>query len=237
MNNRRLLPPMAAAIALSAVAAPSRAVLIEVTTPLGSFTMQTREDVAPNTVNNFLNYINDGDFEDSFIHRSIPGFIVQGGGFTWNTADGLNPVPTDAPINSEFGLSNTRGTVAMAQAGDDPNSATSGWFINTVDNDGTGGNGGHPLNNLDTLNGGFTVFAEVVSGMDVVDAIAALQILDASGGNPNNPFSDVPVNTNYQGPNIDPDEVITTSFAILPEPTSAALLALGGLALARRRRQ
>ena len=136
-------------------------------TSMGVIEIKLRPDVAPIHVENFLQYVNDGDYNNSFIHRSIAGFIVQGGGFTFiNQA--FNYVPVDPAIVNEFTLSNVRGTVAMAKVGSDPNSATSQWFINLADN----------ASNLDFQNGGFTVFGEVSVGMDVADAIAALPFVD-----------------------------------------------------------
>jgi peptidyl-prolyl cis-trans isomerase A (cyclophilin A) len=136
-------------------------------TSLGVIEIELRPDAAPGHVENFLNYVNDGDFDKSFVHRSVSGFIIQGGGFNYIDQT-FGFVPTDPPIQNEFGLSNTRGTVAMAKAGSDPNSATSQWFINLADNSA----------NLDLQNGGFTVFGVVVKGMDVADAIAALPIIN-----------------------------------------------------------
>lgn len=142
------------------------------------------DGVAPLTVANFLNYVNDGDYVNSFIHRSVPGFVVQGGGFTFdqtinngtfsndplinNFPGGLQPVPKDPPVLNEFGRSNLRGTIAMAKIGGDPNSATSEWFFNLADNSA----------NLDIQNGGFTVFGEVLNGMTVIDSIATQPIYD-----------------------------------------------------------
>ena len=132
---------------------------------------------APLTVDNFVNYVQDGDYTNSFIHRSVPGFVVQGGGFT--VPDGIigngsiQSIPTDAPVQNEFSLqrSNTRGTIAMAKVGNDPDSATSQWFFNLADN-----NDPNNPNSLDNQNGGFTVFGELRSDSDlaVVDAIATL---------------------------------------------------------------
>jgi cyclophilin family peptidyl-prolyl cis-trans isomerase len=134
---------------------------------MGDFDLELLEDTAPATVENFLNYVSDGDYVDMFFHRSVPGFVVQGGGFTFDAAQGQPvPVPTDPPIANEFNVSNTRGTVAMARLGGQPDSATSQWFVNLVDNTA-----------LDGVDGGFTVFARVLGdGMAVVDAIAALDI-------------------------------------------------------------
>lgn len=136
---------------------------VRLDTNMGVIEINLRPDVAPIHVENFLQYVNDGDYNNSFIHRSIAGFIVQGGGFSFiNQA--FNYVPVDPAIVNEFALSNIRGTVAMAKVGSDPDSATSQWFINLADN----------ASNLDFQNGGFTVFGEVIVGMDVADAIAAL---------------------------------------------------------------
>lgn len=100
---------------------------------------------------NFLKYVSDGDYVKSFIHRSVPGFVIQGGGFRLSASNSIESVPTDAPIVNEFGISNTYGTVSMAKLGGDPNSATSQWFISIGDNSA----------NLDNQNGGFAVFGRV----------------------------------------------------------------------------
>lgn len=156
-------------LACAAIAEPR--VLLE--TSMGDIEIDLHPDVAPGHVQNFLNYVNDGDYNNSFIHRSVSGFIIQGGGFSFNESL-FNYVPTDPPIENEFALSNVRGTVAMAKLGSDPDSATSQWFINLADNS----------LNLDQQNGGFTVFATVVEGMDVVDAIASLPVTGIIGLEP-----------------------------------------------------
>ena len=101
----------------------------------GTLLLEMLPNSAPNTVANFLNYVSDGDYQDSIIHRSVPGFVIQGGGFTTDSptltsTSQLSSVPTDGPVINEFDVSNTRGTVAMAKLGGDPNSATSQWFEN-----------------------------------------------------------------------------------------------------------
>lgn len=110
-------------------------------------------DRTPATRANFLNYVNGGDYVDSIIHRSVPGFVIQGGGFRFGTS-GLESVPTDPPVVNEFGVSNTLGTISMAKLGGDPNSATSQWFVSLGANSDT----------LDPQNGGFTVFGRVTKG-------------------------------------------------------------------------
>lgn len=173
--------------------------VVAVVTPLGSFRIELLAEQAPATVANFLQYVTDGDYVDSFIHRSVPGFVVQGGGFVF-TSDGVVDVPTDPPVVNEFGLSNLRGTVAMAKLGGDPDSATSGWFVNLADNSA----------NLDEQNGGFTVFGRVLGdGMSVVDAIAAAPIFNAGA-----PFDELPL-IDYTAP--DPvlkENVITTTLTL-----------------------
>ncbi len=157
------------------VMAAAKNVLIE--TPLGDIEIELLEADAPKTVANFLQYIETNRYDKSFIHRSAPGFVIQGGGFTY-VAGAPSGIPFFDPVENEFKVSNTRGTLAMAKLGGDPDSATSQWFINLEDN-----------TDLDTQNGGFTVFARVVgNGMEVADAIAALPRVDAGGV-----FSDLPV--------------------------------------------
>lgn len=128
-------------------------------TNMGEFCMKFLRDRAPNTVDNFVKYVERGSYDQTFIHRAVNGFVVQGGGYKLEPLG--EPIPDDGTIENEFGASNVRGTVAMAKLDGDPNSATTEWFINVGDNSST----------LDYTNGGFTVFAEIVRGMDVVDAI------------------------------------------------------------------
>jgi len=138
--------------------------IVRFDTSLGSFDVQLYDSDTPVTVQNFLNYVGDGDYIDSFFHRLASGFVLQGGGFIYKIeSDSFYLVPTDAPIVNEFLHSNVRGTIAMAKQGGDPNSATSQFFFNLADNSA----------NLDVQNGGFTVFGYVMGdGMQVVDRLA-----------------------------------------------------------------
>lgn len=139
-------------------------------------------DEAPQTVANFLAYLDAGRYAANFFHRSVPGFIIQNGGFFFLNDTTFDAVPTFDPVVNEPGLSNTRGTVAMAKLGGDPDSATSQWFINLADNSA----------NLDAQNGGFTVFARVLGdGMQVADAIAATPRYNASNVHP--AWTDIPL--------------------------------------------
>lgn len=140
-------------------------------TNVGNFCMELFAEATPLTVQNFINYITDGDYDGTIIHRSVPGFVIQGGGYTLSSSLSATSIPRDPAINNEFGISNTRATVAMAKVSGNPNSATSEWFINLVDNS----------DPLDSDNGGFTVFAEVFHGMEVVDFIADLPTVALSG--------------------------------------------------------
>lgn len=161
----------------------------------------------PITVTNFLAYVNAGRTAANFIHRSVPGFVIQGGGFAWNANGGVDAVPTFPAIQNEPGISNLRGTVAMAKLGNDPNSATSQWFINLADNSA----------NLDAQNGGFTVFARVLgSGMDVADEVAALPRYNAGS-----PFDTIPLK-DLTGNTILRVHTVETSIAIIPALTFTA---------------
>ncbi len=176
-------------------------------TNFGDIVIDLFPEVAPITVDNFIGYVEEGFYDGLVFHRVIPGFMLQSGAFD---ADLNKHEPTRDPIINEFGLSNVRGTIAMAKQGGDPDSATSQFFINLTDNSG-------PPPALDTQNGGFTVFGEVLTGMEVVDAIA--QVTTHS----TNDMDDVPV-----------DPVIITSATVIPEPATILLLGLGCLAFVRR---
>ena len=164
----------------------SQATTVRLVTSFGPIDITLYDTQAPLTVANFLKYVNSGAFDNSFFHRSMPGFIIQGGGYTWNnTTNGVAAVPPLAPVKNEFSSSrsNIRGTIAMAKLGGNPDSATSQWFINLADNS----------SNLDNQNGGFTVFGQVsVSGMQIADAIAALSTMNVCGTSAC-AFTDLPV--------------------------------------------
>ncbi len=141
--------------------------LVKLETTMGDIVIELNEQVAPVTVKNFLEYVGQGFYDGIIFHRVIPGFMIQGGGFTAE----MGRKQPHAPIQNEFHLSNLRGTIAMAKLGGNPNSATCQFFISLGDNS----------RNLDTQNGGFTVFGKVVEGMDVVDAIALVKTTTKMG--------------------------------------------------------
>ena len=143
--------------------------IVRVSTSLGDYSIELLDDIAPATVQNFLNYVNRNDYNGTYLHRVIDGFVVQGGAYRFQLSLGPIDVATDPPVINEFNVSNTRGTVAMATVPDDPDSATNQWFVNLVDNSA----------NLDNNNGGFTVFGNVLgSGMDILEAIDDLAIVN-----------------------------------------------------------
>lgn len=132
-------------------------------TDRGTIRIALDRDEAPATVENFLTYAREGFYDDTIFHRVIPDFMIQGGGMT----EDLERKETRDPIvnESDNGLSNARGTLAMART-NDPDSATSQFFINLTDNGRLDGQEGRP---------GYTVFGRVTDGMDVVDRIAAAE--------------------------------------------------------------
>ncbi|MCB9852884.1 MAG: peptidylprolyl isomerase [Phycisphaerales bacterium] len=138
--------------------------LVRLTTSLGDVVVQMVDD-APITTENFLQYVEDGFYDGTIFHRVVPDFVVQGGGFLPGM---IMQSGVRESIKNEFsaGRSNVRGTVAMAKLGGDPDSATSQFFFNLADNS----------SNLDNQNGGFTVFANVIEGLDVVDAISMVPL-------------------------------------------------------------
>jgi len=138
--------------------------MVRFETSLGDFLLELFPAEAPVTVENFLQYVDDGHFEGTVFHRVIPGFVIQGGGMT----EDMSQKATRAPIANEAtnGLRNLRGTLSMART-NDVNSATSQFFVNLVDN--------AFLDHQGPRNYGYAVFAKVVEGMDVVDKIAAVQ--------------------------------------------------------------
>ena len=149
--------------------------MIRFETSLGDFTIELFEKEAPESVANFTRYIDEGFFDGTIFHRIVPGFVIQGGGFT----EDMTQKKTKAPVKNEAdnGLKNKRGTLSMART-NDINSATSQFFVNLKDNDFLD----HSRGNF-----GYAVFAKVTEGMDVIDKIAAVATGRKKG------FDDVPI--------------------------------------------
>jgi peptidyl-prolyl cis-trans isomerase A (cyclophilin A) len=139
-------------------------------TTMGTFVIELAPKQAPKTVANFLEYVKAGHYDNTIFHRVIPGFMVQGGGFTSDMTEKSTRSPI--PLESQSGLKNERGTVAMARRAD-PNSATSQFFVNLVDN---------PRLDYPNPDGhGYAVFGKVVEGMDVIDRIKAVPTASVKG--------------------------------------------------------
>jgi peptidyl-prolyl cis-trans isomerase A (cyclophilin A) len=163
----------APAFAQSAAQAAHPSVLFK--TSDGDIRVELYPEKAPKTVANFLDYVKSGQYNGTIFHRVIPGFMIQGGGYTTSFAE--KPTRAPIPLESRNGLKNVTGAIAMARTGD-PNSATAQFFINTVDNA-----------NLDYPNpdgNGYAVFGKVTSGMDVVKKIEGTPTTSRG------PMSDVP---------------------------------------------
>ena len=203
---RRLL--LAFALTFALLPAHAQNTVVRVQTTQGPIDMALLAD-APLTVANFLAYVRAGQYTNVMVHRSVPQFVIQAGWYSWPLNSNLVPVDTSrGPVPNEFSpaRSNLRGTVAMAKVSGDPNSATSQWFVNMVDN-----------TFLDSSNGGFTVFARVTApGMAAADRIGALQVVNAGS-----PFTELPV-ANWSGGTVNRGNVVLiTSAAELRSQSSS----------------
>jgi peptidyl-prolyl cis-trans isomerase B (cyclophilin B) len=153
-----------------------KSTMVKLHTNMGVITLQLDDEKAPNTVKNFLEYVNSGFYSNTIFHRVIGNFMIQGGGFE----SGMKQKKINAPIKNEAanGLKNDKYTVAMARTGD-PHSATAQFFINVKDNG--------FLNYPGQDGWGYCVFGKVVEGTDVVDAIRNVKTGNRMG------FQDVPL--------------------------------------------
>ena len=162
-----------------AQAAPS----VQFQTSAGDFVIELNAEKAPKTVENFLQYVNDKHYEGTIFHRVIDGFMVQGGGFTASMVQ--KPARGAIALEAANGLRNDRGTIAMARSGN-PNSATSQFFINVVDNAG--------LNAPQPDGFGYAVFGKVSSGMETIDKIRTLPTGNKAGMQ-NVPLTPITINS------------------------------------------
>jgi len=167
----------------------SQSNVVKLETSMGNIVIELNEQTAPVSVKNFLGYVEAGFYDGAIFHRIIPGFMIQGGGFTKEMVkkDTRDPIINEA----KNGLSNKRGTLAMART-NDPDSATAQFFINHSNNE--------FLNYVDDNSAGYAVFGKVTEGMDVVDAIASVETTTRNG------MEDVPV-----------EPVIIQSATVVPE--------------------
>lgn len=205
---------LVATTTLLLMTAPSLATVVVFETSQGEIEVNLFDNATPATVANFLTYVNAGSYNTTVIHRSIPGFIIQGGGFTFN-GNSLDEIDNNGTVINEPVYSNVAGTIAMAKVAGNPDSATNQWFFNVADNS----------DNLDFQNSGFTVFGQVTSGMENLEAI---QNLTHCGELPLDDFTaaqctddSVAGFENYVSiTNIDiADATIDTASALTPTPT------------------
>lgn len=178
-------------------------------TNFGVIDMELFPDTAPGIVENFLDYVYRGDFDESFFHRLVPNFVLQGGGFRYKEpTEDVTRIPTQDPVQNEFNRSNLQWTVAMARLGNQPNSATSQWFINLVDNVG--------LDTVDGIGNGFSVFGRILSGASRTTVTTISQLTTAD-------FRDYTLNQFGQPvsllPGGDPDTVALGEVPVLNTPT------------------
>jgi cyclophilin family peptidyl-prolyl cis-trans isomerase len=153
---------LAAGVTLGAQEKP----VVVIETSLGNMTVELDPEKAPISVKNFLSYVDEGFYDGTIFHRVIKNFMIQGGGMT----AGMQRKETKAPVRNEAtnGLSNMRGTIAMARTGE-VNSATAQFYINTVDNPGLDHKGMTPSDF------GYAVFGKLIDGLDTVDKIASVK--------------------------------------------------------------
>ena len=177
--------------------------LVRFNTSSGPINVELFDRQAPQTVANFFDYVTSSLYNNSIFHRSVPSFVLQGGGFTFNTNPSrLDPISTFPAVKNEpdpVNRSNLAGTIAMAKLSGDPDSATDQFFFNLADN-----------SSLDTQNGGFTVFGKVVSQADlgVVNALASIPTHDEGGV-----FSEIPLQS-YTGTNF-PTDTTAANYALV----------------------
>ena len=198
--------------------------IVRFETIMGDIDVRLFETATPESTDNFLGYVNRGDYTNTLFHRSAPGFVLQGGSWIFDGTSQVEPVnyprvTSQPPVTNEPVLSNLRGTIAYAKVGpptgeppteETINSATNQWFFNLADNS----------ENLDNQNGGFTVFGQVVGeGMSVVDAIAALPRFGFSGAWNNGPMRNYTSEDFQNFVPVDEDNlVIVESVSVLSLP-------------------
>jgi cyclophilin family peptidyl-prolyl cis-trans isomerase len=195
------------------------------TTIAGNMNVALNTKFTKITTNNFAHYANLGAWDNSFFHRTEPGFVVQGGGYFVNGSNQIDAVHSDGDILNEPGISNTRGTIAMARAVDgnpattnDQNSANTQWYFNTVNNS------SGLDSNVPSADGGFTVFGAVAdsASLRVMDALASFPRVDASSIT--SAFNHLPVRdpVALQSRQLNPqgDLIIVSRIAMLMDPTA-----------------
>ncbi len=175
--------------------------IVQFNTSAGPIDVQLFDTQTPQTVANFFDYLQSGAYNNTIFHRLIGGFVLQGGGYTFNAVNHtLDPIAALPAVPNEFGISNTVGTIAMAKLPNLPNSATDQFFFNLANN----------AANLDNQNGGFTVFGKILGANDqaMLNTLAGTPVANKGGD-----FSTIPLN-NYTGTNFPTDATLGNFVSI-----------------------
>ena len=201
MSHRLLL-----GLAVLALSSPlSFAQTVRMTTNFGTIDVVLMPESAPKTVENFLKYVRNGDYSNTFFHRYVKDFVLQGGGFKWDSRLGPIPVNQYDKVVNEYKVTNTRGTIAMAKVSGDKDSATNQWFFNLADN----------TSKLDgTNNGGFTVFGKVANDASqaVIDKMTGVPIVAYDTN-----FTEIPLVNYRTGAFTSANLVLVSSIRVLGE--------------------
>lgn len=162
----------------------AQATIVKLETNVGDLYINLYDETTPITVANFLAYVNDGRYDNTFIHRAESGFVIQGGGFIYSAGRDLDTVETYPAVTNEPKLSNVRGTISMAKISGQPNSATSQFFFNLNNNSA----------NLDNAESGYSVFGELTDeSMALVDQIAGYNKFNFAGYYNSAAFTNLPL--------------------------------------------
>ncbi len=183
LASRRTLLACCTALLVPVAVFAQSAPKVKFQTSAGDFVVELNPSKAPKSVENFLQYVNEKHYNGTIFHRVMDGFMIQGGGFTADMAQKATRAPI--PLEANNGLKNDRGTIAMARTAN-PNSATSQFFINVVDN--------NMLNAPQPDGYGYAVFGKVVSGMEVVDKIRTARVGN-KGMHQNVPTTPITINS------------------------------------------
>lgn len=205
----------------ASVCGAAHATIVKIETNQGDIVVNLYDETTPETVENFLYYVNEGKYNSSIVHRSVEDFIIQAGSYNWNIKDDqeeehLNPVETRMTeetedneaqtyvVDNEPLWSNVKGTIAMAKTSEE-HSATSSWFINLADNS----------ENLDLQSNGFTVFGEVIEGIEVAEKINDLTIYNFGGA-----LTNLPLNEYDSEVDVEQDNLVYISQVTVTDTTT-----------------
>lgn len=208
---------------VASIATQTKATVVLLTTNFGDIRINLYDQSTPITVDNFLQYVEDGDYSNVIFHRTATNFVLQGGGFIYDESGDINGIPvietnSNGSINNEPVFSNVRGTIAMAKLAGDANSASNQWYINLANN-----NALTNPENLDRQNGGFTVFGELLAeDMSIVDSIAGIQQYNFGGAFTNLPLDGYTVTNPVTTPTNNNLVIVSSITIVDPAEDTAA---------------